>query len=118
MANLSGEYLVGEDLDDIYFLLESGFLDDDDGFNKAFDTAVSEVSTDQETAAVYSCKECSKACKSKRGLSRHVNAKHQTTDVENDVSEKVDPVSQILVHPKPWTYAPSNQEFFPCILSE
>ena len=56
MANLSGEYLVGEDLDDIYFLLESGFLDDDDGVNEAFDTAVSEVSTDQETAAVYSCK--------------------------------------------------------------
>ena len=75
MANLSGEYFVGEDLDDIYFLLESGFLDDDDdGFNKAFDTAVSEVSTDQETAAVYSCKECAKACKSKRGLSRHVKA--------------------------------------------
>ena len=32
-------------------------VDDDDGFNKAFDTAVSEVSTDQETAVVYSCKE-------------------------------------------------------------
>ena len=99
MANLSGEYLVGEDLDDIYFLLESGFLDDDDGFNKAFDTAVSEVSTDQETAAVYSCKECSKACKSKRDLSRHVNAKHPTTDVGNDVSEKVDPVVKKL-HPQ------------------
>ena len=42
-----GDFLAGEELDDLYLLLDGGYLDDDADFNVEVDAAVSEVASDQ-----------------------------------------------------------------------
>ena len=75
MAQRDGDFLAGEDLDDLYFLLEGGFLEDDADFNVEIDDLVSEVAA-VPNDSTYKCDQCDKTCKSKRGLSRHKNTKH------------------------------------------
>lgn len=75
MAQKDGDFLAGEELDDLYFLLEGGFLDDDADFNVEMDDLVSEVAA-LPNDSTYKCDQCDKICKSKRGLSRHKNTKH------------------------------------------
>ena len=75
MAQRDGDFLAGEDLDDLYFLLEGGFLEDDADFNVEIDALVSEVAA-VPSDSTYKCDQCDKICKSKRGLSRHKNTKH------------------------------------------
>ena len=75
MAQKEGDFLAGEELDDLYFLLDGGFLDDDADFNVEIDAVVSEVAADPSDST-YKCDQCDKICKSKRGLSRHTNTKH------------------------------------------
>ena len=61
-----GDFLAGEELDDLHLLLDGGYLDDDADFNVEVDTAVSEVASDQGHST-YKCDQCDKICKSKRG---------------------------------------------------
>ena len=75
MAQKDGDFLAGEELDDLYFLLDGGFLDDGADFNVEIDAVVSEVAVDPSDST-YRCDKCDKVCKSKRGLSRHTNTKH------------------------------------------
>ena len=42
----NGDFLAREELDDLYFLLDGGFLDDDAKFNVEIDAVVSEVADD------------------------------------------------------------------------
>ena len=76
MAAQAGDYLAGEDLDDLFELLDGGFLDDDIGFNVELDAVVTEISNEGEDIVVFRCKQCDKVCKSQRGLTRHCNSKH------------------------------------------
>ena len=55
MAQKDGDFLAGEELVDLFFLLDSGYLEDDGDFNVEMDIAVSEVS------AV--CAQCENVCK-------------------------------------------------------
>ena len=71
MAQQAGDFLAGEDLDDLYYLLDGGYLDDDMEFNVEIDAVVSEVTVVDESVAVFKCNQCEKVCKSKRGLTRH-----------------------------------------------
>ena len=80
MANMSEDYLVGDDLDDLFLLLEGGFLDEDADLNREVDDLVTEVAADEENAEGYKCNSCDKICKSQRGLSRHKNATHKGSD--------------------------------------
>ena len=47
MANMSEDYLVGDDLDDLFLLLEGGFLDEDADLNREVDDLVTEVAADE-----------------------------------------------------------------------
>ena len=76
MSKMSRAQLVGEDFDDLYFLLEGGFLDNDEDFHIQLDNIVSEISSDENKTGGFKCKHCEKVCKSKRGLSRRTNVKH------------------------------------------
>ena len=85
MAQQAGDFLAGEDLDDLYYLLDGGYLDDDMEFNVEIDAVVSEVTVVDESVAVFKCNQCEKVCKSKRGLTRHTNTKHvRNTSALND----------------------------------
>ena len=46
MAKKYGDFLAGEEIDDLYFLLDGGFLDDDAEFNVEIYAVVSEVADD------------------------------------------------------------------------
>ena len=70
-----GDFLAGEKLDDLYLLLDGGYLDDDADFNVEVDVAVSEVVSDQGHST-YKCDQCDKICKSKRGHTRHTKMRH------------------------------------------
>ena len=69
------EKLTGKDLDDLYDLLDNGFLDEDVDFEK--DLAALVIAESQE--ANFCCDECSKVCKTQRGLTRHKNIKHTSS---------------------------------------
>ena len=69
------EKLAGKDLDDLYDLLDNGFLDEDVDFEK--DLAALVIVESQE--ANFCCDECSKVCKTQRGLTRHKNIKHSSS---------------------------------------
>lgn len=86
MSQQKDDFLAGEDLDDLYFLLDGGHLDDDDGFNVEINAAVSEVA-DAEVFQTFKCNQCEKVCKSKRGLTRHINTKHKKTTLDNEASD-------------------------------
>ena len=59
MATRQEEFIAGEDLDDLYALLDNGFLDDDVDFEKDFAALVIEESPD----AKFCCDECSNVSK-------------------------------------------------------
>ena len=82
MAHGSSDFVTGDDLEDIYFLLEGGFLDDDEIITADIDNIATQVTADEEIS-VYKCEKCEKICKSKRGLSRHVNVKHPPHQQDN-----------------------------------
>lgn len=86
MAAREDDFLMGDDLDDLFFLLEGGHLDIDDTFNQELDVIVSEVAADDQQTS-FTCEVCNKICKSKRGLTRHTNAKHKAdTSAGNSTS--------------------------------
>ena len=73
--NKDGDFLAGEELDNLYFLLDDGYLDYDADFNVEVDAAVSEVAADQGHST-YKCDQCDKICKAKRGHTRHMKTRH------------------------------------------
>ena len=75
MAARQEEFIAGKDLDDLYALLDNGFLDEDVDFEK--DLAALVIAESHE--ANFCCDECSKVCKTQRGLTRHKNTKHSSS---------------------------------------
>ena len=88
MATANSDFLVGEELDDLFFLLDSGALDEDLELDKDLDSVVPQESPDE----IFSCDICDKVCKTRRGLTRHTNSKHsdpqqlQSTSLQPDQS--------------------------------
>ena len=64
MATRQEEFITGEDLDDLYALLDNDFLDGDVDFEKDLAALVIEESPE----ANFCWDECSKVCKTQRGL--------------------------------------------------
>ena len=64
MAARQEEFIAGKDLDDLYALLDNGFLDEDVDFEK--DLAALVIAESHE--ANCCCDECSKVCKTQRGF--------------------------------------------------
>lgn len=80
-ASAQEDYLAGDKLDDLFQLLDGGFLDDDAIFNADVNAVVTEVMDNEKNKAVYRCQHCEIICKSQRGLTRHCNVKHTSATI-------------------------------------
>ena len=78
MASEANEsFTFDEELDDILYMIEEGFLDEDENFIKEIEGIVMEATEDEKYPAGFECHVCGKTCKSRRGLTRHTNSKHR-----------------------------------------
>ncbi|XP_065068671.1 uncharacterized protein LOC135693981 [Rhopilema esculentum] len=84
MAANKHESLPVEELDDILYLINEGFLEEDEELNSQIEDIAIEVTRDEENPAGFECNVCGKACKSRRGLSRHTNSKHRHVTSSSD----------------------------------
>ena len=91
MAAESGVYLSGDNLEEIYELLEGGFLVDDADFNKELDAVTSTEENDVKKK-VFKCTMCGKECVSSLGLKRHLTLKY----VQEEVTTK-EPKKKMLI---------------------
>ena len=80
MAAESSIYLSGDSLEEIYELLQVGFLDDHVDLNKELDAVTSTEEIDGKKK-VFKCTMCGKECVSSRGLKRHTTLKHVQEEV-------------------------------------
>ena len=80
------ESLPVEELEDLLYLIEEGFLEEDEDLNNQIADIATEVSRDEENPAGFKCNVCGKACKSRRGLTRHSNAKHPDVSSSSGVT--------------------------------
>jgi len=77
MASLDEEIIdENEDLNDLVFFINEGYLENDSDFNMEMDAVISEISSISEVDIGFKCDQCKKVYKSSRGLTRHTNAKH------------------------------------------
>ena len=95
LATRQEEFVAGEDLDDLYALLDNGFLDEDVNFEK--DLAALVIVESPE--AKFCCDECSQVCKTQRGLTRHKNTKHSSSRSGCGVSVSSEEIMQKKLHP-------------------
>ena len=86
MAAQAHESLPVEELDDILYLIEEGFLQEDEDLNNQIADIAIEVSRDEENPAGFKCNVCGKACKSRHGLTRHSNSKHPVVSPSSGVT--------------------------------
>ena len=49
----SGDFFTGDDLDDLFSLIDGGFLDGNDEFNSEINSIVNEVATDEGNTASF-----------------------------------------------------------------
>ena len=102
MAALEADFLVGEELEELFVLLDGGFLDEDVDFNAEIDSMVKEVADSEENTSGFKCDLCRKVCKSERGLARgHQKCKHEKKS-ELKVSKQTDEHEEMLwkkLHP-------------------
>ena len=75
MAAEGSVYLSGENLEELHELLEGGFLDDDEDFNRELESATT-AEENVEEKKIYVCEISGKECVSSRGLKRHETLKH------------------------------------------
>ena len=71
------DFLTGDDLDDLFMLIDSGFLDGDHVLSQHVDNVVTEITSHEENLVIFQCNQCQKVCKSQCGLTRHINLKHR-----------------------------------------
>ena len=88
MAAESSIYLSGDSLEEIYELLQVGFLDDHVDLNKELDAVTSTEEIDGKKK-VFKCTMCGKECVSSRGLKRHTTLKHVQEEVTPKEQKKV-----------------------------
>ena len=97
MAAAGSVYLSGEILEELHELLEGGFLDDEEDFNRELEIATT-VDENVDGKKVYVCKICGKKFVSSRVLSRHETLKHTregTSKTEESPKKTISPTLQI-----------------------
>ena len=77
-------FLTGVDLDDLFMLIDGGILDSDQVLNQQIESIATEIASNEENLAGFQCNECDKVCKSQRGLTRHINAKHLVASASSE----------------------------------
>ena len=78
MAGRQDDFLTGADLDELYSLLDGGFLDENFDLEEELESVIPEKTSEGQ----FLCERCSKTYKTQRGLSRHFNSKHQQIEAE------------------------------------
>ena len=92
----SSEVVFEEDLDEILELLDEDFFINDDIASTYLEDVAVEAEAEIKT---FKCSQCDKVCKSKQGLSRHTNSKH------NNTSSSVESKAELKLHPaKFWKF--------------
>ena len=91
----SEDYFVGEDSDALFVVIDEDFLQSDLDFISEVDQVVHEVNNDQIVS--FTCEECGKVCKTKRGMCRHKNIKHACEDTVSNRKEERS--AESLCHP-------------------
>ena len=76
MAESTGDCFTGDDLDDLFMLIDGGYLDGDVALNEQIDAIAAEVASNENDIAGFPCIHCEIVCKTQRGLSRYTNVKH------------------------------------------
>ena len=89
------EFIAGEDLDDLYALLDNAFLDEDVDFEKDLAGLVIEESHEENLCF----DECSKVFKTQRDFTKHNNAKHSSSRSGSGVSFSSEEIIQKKLHP-------------------
>jgi hypothetical protein len=100
MATNTEQFLTGDDLDDLFMLIDGGFLTDDEDLDRQVNSITTEISLDSNIAT-YSCSKCNKVCKSQRGLRRHINVRHTTPPDHSSSIQPLTPeeISAKKLHP-------------------
>ena len=107
MAESTGDLFTGDYLDDLFMLIDGGYLDGDVALNEQIDAIAAKVASNENDIAGFPCIHCEKVCKTQRGLSRHTNVKHANVlSTLSNETEKLSPnpltpleVSMKKLHP-------------------
>ena len=75
-AESTGDFFTGDDLNDLFMLIDGGYLDGDVALNEQIDAIAVEVASNENDITGFPCIHCEKVCKTQRGLSGHTNVKH------------------------------------------
>ena len=99
MAAKQGDFLAGQELDHLYFLLGAFF-----NGTVEIDRDLDYLLLVDSSGESFICDQCSKVCKSRRGLTRHKNTKHAQQTIPqptNSASEAITSEETILkkLHP-------------------
>ena len=58
----NADFLIGDDLDDLFMLIDGGILDGDWVFNQQIESIATEIASNEENHAGFQCNECDKVC--------------------------------------------------------
>ena len=95
MAGANEDFLIGDDFDAVLALIDDDFLENDRELNQQVNEVVSEIGN-HDTKQVFKCETCQKVCVSQRGLTRHQNAKHNSSAVLLPRIQKINQVHRSL----------------------
>ena len=79
------DFLVGSDLEAVLDLIEEDLFNEDEEFSTYFNDIV-KSNEEASLEKKFGCTLCEKICKSKQGLSRHMNCKHKDVPKDNDAT--------------------------------
>ena len=100
MASWQEDFLTGDDLDAVLALIDEDILEINSDFSSQVNVDIDKIP--QAANVEFPCPLCSKICVSKRGLTRHQNAKHRVegiATVNNEKKEKPQQDSVERLHP-------------------
>ena len=89
MAKRTVDFLFGDDLEEIYNIIDSGFLEEQE-VDKDVDKLLDVNVESEKKCEGFQCSFCAKICKSKPGLARHVSTKHKEDSVAPTASNTMD----------------------------
>ena len=94
-------FVSGADLDELFELIDGGFLDDDESITEELESFVYELPSSEQSVEGFPCDLCDKVCKSAHGLMRHKNTKHQenTNPSSSNAALTSEETAQKKLHP-------------------
>ena len=97
MAGIGEDFVCGEDLDAILAAIDSDCFNSEVNFSAEMDALIDNISL--ELKNTFECDFCVKVCTSKRGHTRHINAKHGELMKDQSTSVKKSKTAEEKIHP-------------------